>query len=158
MVSFLNIITACNPNAPDPLPYNATFVHENLKESFLYAEENRIDIPYENKDFDINDPESKMYTWDTTLPSYRAFVFTTESELDQAFDAIPDIDLNEKMLVVVLLCGDGFIVSEIKVENNVLNLKIMNSQSYITREIKLLKLLIEMDKKEIIDMKVSIVS
>lgn len=158
MVCFFNIITACNPNAPAPLPYNARVSYGNLKESFLYTEENRIDIPYENKDFDINDPESKMYTWDTTLPSYRAFVFTTESKLEQAFDAIPDIDLNEKMLVVVLLGGSSAGVREIKVENNVLILKIMNSQRYITREIELLKLLIEMDKKEIVDMKVSIVS
>ncbi len=65
MVSVLTmgLLGGCDENEESIIiyPYHACSIMEPLKDSFLYAEENRINIVYLNEDYDPNDPNSERY-------------------------------------------------------------------------------------------------
>ena len=112
---------------------------EPLKDSFLYAEENRINIVYPNEDYDPNDPNSERYFYDPNLPSSRVVLLTEQAQLEEAFETVPEIDLDTTMVLVVLfsLSGNsGAGLQDIKVENGVLEVIIKKkSRQYGNRTI-----------------------
>lgn len=133
---------------------------EPLKDSFLYAEENRINIVYPNEDYDPNDPNSERYFYDPNLPSSRVVLLTEQAQLEEAFETVPEIDLDTTMVLVVLfsLSGNsGAGLQDIKVENGVLEVIIKKSQGSMATEPFLRTFVIEMDKMEITDTKVTII-
>lgn len=133
---------------------------EPLKDSFLYAEENRINIVYLNEDYDPNDPNSERYFYDPNLPSSRVVLLTEQAQLEEAFETVPEIDLDTTMVLVVLfsLSGNsGAGLQDIKVENGVLEVIIKKSQGSMATEPFLRTFVIQMDKMEITDTKVTII-
>lgn len=134
---------------------------ESLKDSFLYAEENRLNnISYPNEDYDPNDPNSERYFYDSNLPSYRVLLLTEQAQLEEAFETVPAIDLETTMVFIVLfsLSGNsGAGLQDIKVENGVLEVIIKKSQGSMATEPFLRTFVIQMDKMEITDTKVTII-
>lgn len=134
---------------------------EPLKDSFLYAEENRLNnISYPNEDYDPNDPDSERYFYDPNLPSSRVVLLTEQAQLEEAFETVPAIDLETTMVLVVLfsLSGNsGAGLQDIKVENSVLEMTIIRSQGSMATEPYPANIVIQMDKMEITDIKVTFI-
>lgn len=143
------------------IPYHAQgVIGGDVKESFLYAEENRISIAYPNENYDPNDPDSEEYFFDPNLPSSRVVLLTEQAQLEEAFETVPVIDLETTMVLVVLfsLSGNsGAGLQDIKVENGVLEVIIKKSQGSMATEPFLRTFVIQMDKMEITDTKVTII-
>ena len=100
LIAVIGILSGCNEER-QPLPYNVSGV-DPIKDSFLYAEENRIKVAYQNENYDPDDPNSEKYFYDDTLPSYRVILLKEQSQLEEAFEIVPSIDLEQKMVVVIL--------------------------------------------------------
>lgn len=135
-------------------------IMEPLQDSFLYAEENRINIVYLNEDYDPNDPNSERYFHDLSLPSYRVILLTEQAQLEEAFETVPVIDLETTMVFIVLfsLSGNsGAGLQDIKVENGVLEITIIKSQGSMATEPYPADIVIQMDKMEITDIKVTFI-
>ncbi len=135
-------------------------IMEPLQDSFLYAEENRINIVYLNEDYDPNDPNSERYFHDLSLPSYRVILLTEQAQLEEAFETVPAIDLETTMVFVVFfsLSGNsGAWLQDIKVENDVLEVIIKESQGSMATEPFLRTFVIQMDRMKIIDTKVTFI-
>lgn len=129
-----------------------------LKKSFLYAEENRINISYKNENYDPNDPDSTEYVYDSTLPSERIILLTEQTQLEEAFEEIPEIDLETQMIVIVLfgVIGDtGVGFENIKSDNDVLEVIVTKTScSFFTLPV-LGGIVIKLDKMEITETKVT---
>lgn len=133
---------------------------EPLKDSFLYAEENRLNISYPNEDYDPNDPNSERYFYDPNLPSSRVLLLTEQAQLEEAFETVPAIDLETTMVFIVLfsLSGNsGAGLQDIKVENGVLEMTIIRSQGSMATVPYPANIVIQMDKMEITDIKVTFI-
>lgn len=158
----MGLLSGCDEDEESIIvyPYHACSIMEPLKDSFLYAEENRINIVYLNEDYDPNDPDSEEYFYDPNLPSSRVVLLTKQAQLEEAFETVPAIDLETTMVLVVLfsLSGNsGAGLQDIKVENDVLEVIIKESQGSMATVPFLRTFVIEMDKMEVIDTKVAII-
>ena len=107
------------------IPYN-DFYWNNVKESFSYKEENRINIAYKNKDFDPDAPGSgPEYVIDDSLPSNRVIMITEQSVLEEALITVPVVDFEKEMVLVVLFSAvgnSGNSLEDIRIENDVLKI------------------------------------
>ncbi len=111
----IGLLSGCDEDEESIIvyPYHACSIMEPLKDSFLYAEENRINIVYLNEDYDPNDPDSEEYFYDPNLPSSRVVLLTKQAQLEEAFETVPAIDLETTMVFVVFfhcrgIPGHGF--------------------------------------------------
>lgn len=85
---------------------------------------------------------------------------TEQAQLEEAFETVPEIDLETTMVFIVLfsLSGNsGAGLQDIKVENGVLEVIIKKSQGSMATEPFLRTFVIQMDKMEITDTKVTII-
>ena len=159
----MGLLSGCDEEADEGkyIPYHAQgVIGGDVKESFLYAEENRISIAYPNENYDPNDPDSEEYFYDPNLPSSRVVLLTKQAQLEEAFETVPAIDLETTMVFVVFfsLSGNsGAWLQDIKVENDVLEVIIKESQGSMATEPFLRTFVIQMDKMEVIDTKVAII-
>lgn len=144
----LNIFVACKPKVIKENPYHVYFLDAILKESFIFAEENRIDLEYFNVNYDPRDSESKKFTHGKSLPKERVILLQTEDDLKRAFKTIPDIDMEQKMIVIVFFIGDGY-STEAYIENNVLKISIEKLYSNVSVLPDLLNNTWVMDKIEL---------
>lgn len=144
----LNIFVACKPKAIKENPYHVYFLDAVLKESFIFAEENRINLGYFNVNYEPRDSESKELTHDKSLPKDRVILLQTEDDLKRAFKTIPDIDMEQKMIVIVFFIGDGY-STEAYIENNVLKISIEKLYSNVSVLPDLLNNTWVMDKIEL---------
>jgi len=133
----LNIFVACKPKVIIENPYHVYFLDAILKESFIFAEENRIDLEYFNVNYDPRDSESKRFTYGKSLPNDRVILLQTEDDLKRAFKTIPDIDSNTV------------------VEDNVLKVTISIDYGHMVTEPMLYYFVREMDKMDIRDTEVN---
>lgn len=85
---------------------------------------------------------------------------TEQAQLEEAFETVPAIDLETTMVFVVFfsLSGNsGAWLQDIKVENDVLEVIIKKSQGSMATVPFLRTFVIQMDKMEITDTKVTII-
>ena len=152
LIAFTGIFSGCNKER-QPLPYNALGMFAQIKTSFLYAEENRIKVAYQNENYDPDDPNSEKYFYDDTLPSYRVILLKEQSQLEEAFEIVPSIDLEQKMVVVILFslsdCSKASL-ENIVLENGILKfvIDISNKPGGLTTEPELIDYTFSMDKIE----------
>ena len=142
LIAVTSIFSGCGEGSPS-LPYNA-FPFGNVKKSFLYAEQNRIKVPYLNENYDPDDPNSEEYFYDDTLPEERVILLTEQSQLE------------EKMVAVILFSlSNCFSVSleNIIFENGVLEFifDISKQSGGVTTQPELVEWTISMDKMETIE-------
>ena len=123
----MGVLGGCNKDEdiwpfPKDNPYHAGSINNSIKKSFLYAEENRINISYKNENYDPNDPDSTEYVCDGTLPSGRIILLTEQAQLEEAFEEAPAIELDTKMVMIVLfpVFEEGEWFYNIKFENGIL--------------------------------------
>lgn len=151
LIAVTSIFSGCGEGSPS-LPYNA-FPFGNVKKSFLYAEQNRIKVPYLNENYAPDDPNSEEYFYDDTLPEERVILLTEQSQLEEAYDEVPPIDLGQKMVAVILFSlSDCFSASleNIVFENGVLEFifDISRQPGGVTTQPELVEWTISMDKME----------
>ena len=155
LIAFTGIFSGCNKER-QPLPYNALGMFAQIKTSFLYAEENRIKVAYRNENYDPDDPNSEKYFYDDTLPPYRVILLKEQSQLEEAFETVSPIDLEQKMVAVILFSLSNcytFSLDNIVLENGILNfvIEISNNPGGLTTEPDLVDYTVSMDKMEIIE-------
>lgn len=149
-------------------PYHASYYISSdimdsgpLKKSFLYAEENRINVAYPNENYDPNDldnPDNTEYIFDSTLPSERIILLTEQTQLEEAFEEVPEIDLETQMVIIVLLSRIGITgiwLENIKFENGVLEVIIEGRFNGNGIPPKMRGIVIKLDKMEITETKVT---
>ncbi len=115
-----------------PLPYHATSVVATIKDSFLYAEENRIKFAYPNESYDPDDPDSEEYFLDKSLPSYRVIMITEQELLNDAFDDVPVVDFETKMVLIIIYSAIGSYQTKLKnveKKNDILEITIKKNQT-----------------------------
>lgn len=154
----LNLFVACKPKVIKENPYHMYFLNAVLKESFIFAEENRIDLGYFNVNYDPRDSESKRFTYGKSLPNDRVILLQTEDDLKRAFKTIPDIDMEQKMVFIVFtqVYGNYTIgLSNTVVEDNVLKVTISIDYGHMVTEPMLYYFVREMDKMDIRDTEVN---
>lgn len=160
-LSLITVFTGCNEER-QPLPYNASGMIGKIKDSFLYEEENRIKVAYRNENYDPDDLNSEKYFYDDTLPSYRVILLTEQSQLEEAFETVSPIDLEQKMVAVILFSLSNcqkFSLENIVFENGILNfvIEISKNPGGLTTEPDLIDYTISMDKLETIETKVTFI-
>ena len=133
MVLFLAICGIGCRKTQEELPYHADLIGwtESLKDDFLYKEENRINIKYKNKEYNPDDPNSKKYFYDSTLPSYRIIPVTEEMLSTEVFESVPDVDLETEMILIVVFSAYGSFscsLKNIEVKEEVLEITIKMKQ------------------------------
>lgn len=151
-IAVAGALSGCNEESL-PLPYNALGMVAQIKDSFLYAEENRISVAYRNENYDPDDPNSEEYFYDDSLPSYRVILLKEQSQLEEAFEAIPSIDLEQQMVAVILFSLSNcstFSLENIVVENGVLKfiIKLKNNPGGLSTAPDLVNYTVSMDKVE----------
>ena len=80
LIAVTSIFSGCGEGSPS-LPYNA-FPFGNVKKSFLYAEQNRIKVPYLNENYDLDDPNGEEYVYDDPLYRERVRLFDRASTIE----------------------------------------------------------------------------
>ena len=159
----MGLLSGCDEEADQGkhIPYHAQgVIGGDVKESFLYAEENRISIAYPNENYDPNDPDSEEYFFDPNLPSSRVVLLTEQAQLEEAFEIVPAIDLNTTMVFIVIFSATGnykIAFENVKVENEVLEVIIKNDNGGIATAPRLMHMAIQMDRMKIIDTKVTFI-
>lgn len=150
-IAVAGLLSGCNEESL-PLPYNASGMVAQIKDSFLYAEENRISVAYRNENYDPEDPNSEKYFYDDSLPSYRVILLKEQSQLEEAFEAVPSIDLEQQMVAVILFSLSNcstFSLENIVVENGVLKfIKLTNNPGGLSTAPDLVNYTVSMDKVE----------
>lgn len=109
-------------------PYHVVLIDNSLQKSFLYARENRIGAAYPNENYDRSDPNSQEFIdfddYDVydPLPSSRIILLTEQAQLEEAFEEAPAIELDTKMVMIVLfpVFEEGEWFYNIKFENGIL--------------------------------------
>ena len=158
-LSLITVFTGCGEKNK-PLPYNSSTLNVTIKDNFLYAEENRINIAYRNENYDPDDPNSQEYLFDETLPSSRVILLTEQSQLEEAFETAPSVDLTQQMVAVILFAGVGSTyaaLQDIIVENGVLEIVIEKQVRNMVTEPYLMEFSVRMDKMDITGTKVTFV-
>lgn len=159
-IAVARLLSGCNEESL-PLPYNASGMVAQIKDSFLYAEENRISVAYRNENYDPEDPNSEKYFYDDSLPSYRVILLKEQSQLEEAFETVPSIDLEQQMVVILLFSQSGSAKAtlyDVKVENGSLEIVIKEQFSGMATSPYLVDFTIKMDKMDITDTKVTFVT
>ena len=158
----MGVLGGCNKDEdiwpfPKDNPYHAGSINNSIKKSFLYAEENRINISYKNENYDPNDPDSTEYVCDGTLPSGRIILLTEQAQLEEAFEEIPEIDLETKMVMVILASYIGGMIGvyNIKIENGNLEVTIAKKYGNLITSPQLVDFVLVIDKMEIAETKVT---
>lgn len=146
-------------------PYHAESIYYSLKTSFLHAKENRIGAAYPNENYDPSDPSSEKYFYffdyegDESLyiPSRRIILLTEHTQLEEAFEKIPEIDLETKMVMIILYGSfGGERLYDIKIDNGILEAVIAKPPANGSSIPPILgKRVLEIDKMEITETKIS---
>ena len=130
-----------------------------IKDSFLNKEENRIKmISYKNEHYDPDDPDSLEYFSDGSLPFYRAIKITEQALLNDAFDDVPVVDFETRMVLIIIFSTFGnyqFGLKDMEQKNDILELTVINRQRGIVTAPELVYLVIQLDKLDISDIVVS---
>lgn len=100
LIMTVSIFYGCEEKKLEQIPYNATIINGDFKDSFL--SENRIyGTPYKNENWNPEDPTSEEYLYDKTSPQTRTFIVTDQAMLDEMFkDFRYQIDFETQMLIV----------------------------------------------------------
>lgn len=167
------LLSGCNKDEEDMRfslynPYHIKFVDNSLKKSYLHAKENRIGAAYPNENYDPNDPNSEEYFYfddydeDESLyvPSSRIILLTEQAHLEEAFEEVPVIDLDTKMVIIVLfpVFEEGEWFYNIKFENGILEVIIASEFNKNCIRPILGEYVLQLDKideSEISDMKIT---
>ena len=138
--------------------YEVSTFMANIKGEFLYKEENRINVPYKNKDYNPKDPTSEEYlTNPLNLPSNRVIIITEQTLLEEAFDSPPFVDFETRMVVIILFRQVGSFkasLADIKEKSGELEI-IIESRSKGSAGPYLVNFAIEMDKIEVTTKKIT---
>ena len=167
----IGLLGGCNKDEADEIrwttynPYHADYIDNSLKKSFLYAKENRIGVAYPNENYDPNNPNSEEYFYfddydgDESLyvPSSRIILLTEQAQLEEAFEEVPVIDLDTKMVIIVLyeLFHRGEWFYNIKIENGVLDVVIARKPGSPVSAPVLGDFVLQIDKTEITETKLT---
>lgn len=166
----IGLLGGCNKDEEDKRfslynPYHIKFIDNSLKKSYLHAKENRIGVAYPNENYDPNDPNSEKYFYfddydgDESLyvPSSRIILLTKQEQLEEAFEEVPEIDLDTKMVIIVLyeLFYRGEWFYNIKIENGVLDVVIARKPGSPVSAPVLGDFVLHIDKTEINETKLT---
>lgn len=171
VVMSVGLLGGCNEDEevevhwPDYNPYHVHYIDNSLKTSFLHAKENRISVAYPNENYDPSDPSSEKYFYffdyegDESLyvPSRRIILLAEQTQLEEAFEKIPEIDLETKMVMIILEGSfGGEWLYDIKIDNGILEAVIAEPpQNGSSIPPVLWKRVLEIDKMEITETKIS---
>ena len=111
------------------LPYDTILLGNGrvMNEDFIYKKENMIDCLYKNRDYDPNDPSSRQFIWDTTLPPYRIIRVTEEMLTEEVFEEVPVVDLESKNVLLLLFSMYGSYecyISNLEIKDDILKITI----------------------------------
>lgn len=171
VVLTMGVLVGCNKDEEDLRfsvynPYHIKFIDNSLKKSYLHAKENRIGVAYPNENFDPSDPNSQEfidfddYDVNDPLPTSRIILLTEQTQLEEAFEETPEIDLETKMVMIVLFpCfGRGEWFYNVKFENGILETIIADNSEGPTVQPILGEYVLQLDKideSEISHMKIT---
>ena len=136
VVFCLIVITGCFAGCSEEKdwPFNATEIGGTLKKSYLFKEENRLNVCYFKKYYypdDINNNEK--YILDESKPSTRVIFIKDQMSFEEAFENDDRVIDFETQMVMVVLFGTfvnyRFWIEDIKFENEVLDV-VIGYESY----------------------------
>ena len=163
VVFCLIVITGCFAGCSEEKdwPFNATEIGGTLKKSYLFKEENRLNVCYFKKDYYPNDTNNnERYIYDETKPSTRTIFIKDQITFEEAFENDDRvIDFETQMVMVVLYTAYGSFkcwIEDIKFENEVLEI-IIKKKQIGSAEPRLVYEIILMEKAEINNTKVTFV-